>query len=51
MKNIDFLLKIEGEMDEENLNFLVKEIKRIDFVIIAFRLEKLQPKHKKKLIF
>jgi len=51
MKNIDFLLKLEGEMDEDKLNFLIKEIKKIDFVIIAFRLEKLQPKHKKKLIF
>ena len=51
MKNIDFLLKIEGEADEENLNFMVKEIRKIDFVIIAFKLEKLQPKHKKRLIF
>ncbi len=51
MRNIDFLLKIEGEIDEENLNLLVKEIRKINFVIIAFKLEKLQPKHKEKIIF
>ncbi|MCF8335368.1 MAG: IPExxxVDY family protein [Bacteroidales bacterium] len=51
MKNIDFLLKIEGDMDEEDLSSIVNEIRKIDFVIIAFKLENIRDKHKKKLIF
>ncbi|MGM0532107.1 MAG: IPExxxVDY family protein [Bacteroidota bacterium] len=51
MKNIDFLLKIEGEISEGDLSSMIKEIRKIDFVIIAFKLENLREKHKKKLIF
>ncbi|MFP4619965.1 MAG: IPExxxVDY family protein [Bacteroidales bacterium] len=51
MKNIDFLLKIEGDMDEESVSFLLKGIRNIDFVIIAFRMENLREKHKKMLNF
>ncbi|MBS3770233.1 MAG: IPExxxVDY family protein [Bacteroidales bacterium] len=51
MKNIDFLLKVEGGMDEEDLSSMIKEIRKIDFVIMAFKLENLREKHKKTLIF
>ena len=51
MKNIDFLLKIEGNMNEDDLSYIVKQIRKIDFVMIAFKSENLLEKHKKKLIF
>jgi len=51
MKNIDYLLKIEGDMNDDVVSSLIKTIRKIDFVIIAFRLENLREKDKKKLIF
>ena len=51
MKNIDYLLKIEGDMNEEDISSLIRVIRKIDFVIIAFKLDNLREKHRKKLIF
>jgi hypothetical protein len=51
MKNLDFLLKVEGQMDEQAISDLVREIKRISFIIIAFRIENLRENQRKKFIF
>ena len=51
MKNIDYLLKVEGDVDEDYLSSAIDRIRKINFVIIAFELEKIPEKHKKKLIF
>jgi hypothetical protein len=51
MKNIDYLFKIEGEVEDDFLNDAIAKIRKINFVIIAFELEKIPEKHKKKLIF
>jgi hypothetical protein len=51
MKNIDFLLKVEGQPERHKLLSMVEEIRKISFVVIAYLMEDIPIKHKKKFIF
>lgn len=50
MKNIDFVLRISGSPDQDLLNDLVSNIKKIDIVITAFLID-VPEKLKKVLMF
>jgi hypothetical protein len=50
MTNIDFLLKADGLTDSD-IHLMITRIRQIDFVITAFRLENLNSKDRKKIIF
>lgn len=50
-KNIDYVLKIEGESLPGDVKPIIQKIRHIDFVITAFAIETLKSKDKKKLMF
>jgi hypothetical protein len=51
LRNIDFLLKISGDMDEQFLNNLLGSLRTIEGVTAAFELDPSQLKSREKLIF
>lgn len=50
MTNIDFLLKAPG-LPDTDVHLMITRIRQIDFVITAFKLENLNVKERKKIIF
>lgn len=51
LKNIDYILKISGDIDAEFLNSIIQKIKKIDIVITAFLIDDLTPRMKKMFVF
>ena len=51
LRNIDFLLKISGDMDEQFINNLLSRLRTIEGVTAAFELDPSQLKSREKLIF
>lgn len=51
MKNIDYILKISGEVNKNFATLLVNKLKKIDLLTTAFAIDPLSLKSKKKLIF
>jgi hypothetical protein len=51
LKNIDFVLRVSGDMDQDNLNTIVQKLKKIDIVITAFVIEEIPDRYKKMFIF
>lgn len=51
LPNIDFLLKIEGEMREDYVPELINKIKSLDIVITAFELKPIKNVQSQKLTF
>ncbi len=51
MTNIDFVLKVSEETDEDQLNNMLKQLKKIDIIITAFFIEDLSDKVKNIFAF
>ena len=51
MKNIDFVLRISGSPDQDLINDLVSNLKKIEIVITAFSINKVSDKLRKVLMF
>jgi len=51
IRNIDYLLKISGDIDEQDINTLVSRIRSIEGFSAAFELDPAQLKSREKLIF
>jgi hypothetical protein len=50
-KNIDYILKVSGEDNFNNISDLIQNIKKINIVITAFVIENLQSKYFNMFIF
>lgn len=50
-KNIDYILKIEGEVDEEFVQTIVQKLRKQEMIITAFELKPLSSVQHKKLTF
>lgn len=50
-KNIDFILRISGEIDQDSLNTIVQKLKKIDIIITAFTIEDIPDRYTKMFIF
>ena len=50
LKNIDFVLRVSGDMDQDNLNTIVQKLKKIDIVITAFVIEEIPDRYNKMFI-
>ena len=51
LKNVDFILKISGEVKTDFISDLVTKIKKMEFVSTAFKIEDISPKASKNLLF
>lgn len=51
LKEVDYLLKIEGDFDQEHIDETIKKIKKIEGVITCYSIEKEKLNHKEHLIF
>jgi len=51
LKNIDFILKISGEVTDPSFKELVLKIKKMEYVSTAFKIDDLSTKALKNLIF
>jgi len=51
LKNVDFILKIEGDIKDQTAKNLVIQIKKMEFVNTAFKIEDISAKGLKNLIF
>lgn len=51
LKEVDYLLKIEGDFDQQIIDETIKKIKEIEGVITCYSLEKEKLNHKEHLIF
>jgi hypothetical protein len=51
IRNIDFILKINGELDDQYLNNLILKIRSIEGITAAFELDPANLKSREKLIF
>lgn len=51
LKNIDFILRIAGDLDQDFLNNIVQRLKKIDIVITAFIIEELPDRYNKMFLF
>lgn len=50
-KNIDFILRISGDIDSDDLNNILLKLKKIDIVITAFVIEDIPERFNKMFIF
>jgi len=51
LKNVDFILKITGDINDQTAKNLVVQIKKMEFVNTAFKIEDISAKGLKNLIF
>lgn len=51
LKNIDFILRISGDIDQDSLDSLVQKLKKIDIVITAFVIQEIPDRYNKMFIF
>lgn len=51
LKNVDFILKISGELKDSALKDLLAKIKKMEFISTAFKIEDLSSKASKSLVF
>jgi len=51
LKNVDFILKISGELKDYTLKDLLARIKKMEFISTAFKIEDLSSKAAKSLVF
>ena len=50
MCNIDYLIQVSGEMDEDFINELAKDLNALEGITLAFRIDPASLKSKKKLL-
>jgi hypothetical protein len=51
MRNIDFIMKITGEVDDRFMNELIMKLRTLEVVTTAFELEPKKLKSREKLVF
>lgn len=51
LKNIDYIMKVSGDIDPDTLNTITQKIKKIDIVITAFVIDDLNPRMQKMFVF
>ncbi|MFP4023960.1 MAG: IPExxxVDY family protein [Thiohalospira sp.] len=51
LKNIDYILKISGEVNADVVDAIVQKIKKIDIIITAFTLEEISDRLHKMFVF